>query len=74
MVIKKVFLSVSIATISTFLQKGTLWRHNYGTSQPKFGQCDIGCSHSASYKLKPGLALGLLTKRLFYGRAMHTIS
>ena len=40
MVIKKVFLSVSIATISTFLQKGTLWRHNYGTSQPKFGQCE----------------------------------
>ena len=40
MVIKKVFLSVSLATISTFLQKGTLWRHNYGTSQPKFGQCD----------------------------------
>ena len=33
MAIKKVFLSVSIATIST------LWRHNYGTSQPKFGQC-----------------------------------
>ena len=42
MVIKKVFLSVSIATISTFLQKGTLWRHNYGTSQPKFGQCGVG--------------------------------
>ena len=42
MVIKKVFLSVSIATISTFLQKGTLWRHNYGTSQPKFGQCELG--------------------------------
>ena len=39
MAIKKVFLSVSIATISTFLQKGTLWRHNYGTSQQKFGQC-----------------------------------
>ena len=39
MVIKKVFLSVLIATISTFLQRGTLWRHNYGTSQPKFGQC-----------------------------------
>ena len=38
--IKKVFLTVSIATISTFLQKGTLWKHNYGTSQPKFGQCD----------------------------------
>ena len=39
MVFQKVFLSVSIATISTFLQKGTRWRHNYGTSQPKFGQC-----------------------------------
>ena len=31
------FLSVSIATISNFLQKCTLWRHNYGTSQPKIG-------------------------------------
>ena len=41
MVIKKVFLSVSIATISNFLQKCTLWRHNYETSQPKIGQCDI---------------------------------
>lgn len=40
MVIKKVFLSVSIATISTFLQKFTLWRHNYETFQPKIGQCD----------------------------------
>ena len=39
MVIKKVFLSVSIATISNFLQKCTHWRHNYGTSQPKIGQC-----------------------------------
>ena len=39
MVIKKVFLSVSIATISNFLQKCTLWRHNYETSQPKIGQC-----------------------------------
>ena len=35
MVIKKVFLSVSIATISNFLQKCTHSRHNYGTSQPK---------------------------------------
>ena len=42
MVIKKVFLSVSIATISNFLQKCTLWRHNYETSQPKIGQCEIG--------------------------------
>ena len=25
--------------ISNFLQKCTLWRHNYGTSQPKIGQC-----------------------------------
>ena len=40
MVIKKVFFSVSIATISNFLQKCTLWRHNYGTSQPKIGQCE----------------------------------
>ena len=40
MVIKKVFLSVSIATISNFLQKCTLWRQNYETSQPKIGQCD----------------------------------
>ena len=40
MVIKKVFLKVSIATISTFLQKCTLCRHYYGTSQPKFGQCE----------------------------------
>ena len=39
---KKVFLSVSIATISTFLQRCTLWRHNYETSQPKIGQCDVG--------------------------------
>ena len=38
MVIKKVFLSVSIATISNFLQKCTLWGHNYETSQPKIGQ------------------------------------
>ena len=37
MVIKKVFLSVSIATISNFLQKCTLWRHNYETYQPKIG-------------------------------------
>ena len=42
MVIKKVFLSVSIATISNFLQKCTLWRHNYETSQPKIGQCVLG--------------------------------
>ena len=40
MAIKKVFLPVSIGTISNFLQKVTLWRHNYGTSQPKIGQCD----------------------------------
>ena len=40
MVIKKVFLSVSIATISNFLQKCTHWRHNYETSQPKIGQCE----------------------------------
>ena len=39
MSLKKVFLLVSIATISTFLQKWTIWRHNYGTSQPKIGQC-----------------------------------
>ena len=38
MVIKQVFLSVWIATISNFLHKCTLWRHNYGTSQPKIGQ------------------------------------
>ena len=50
MVIKKVFLSVSIATISNFLQKCTLWRHNYETSQPKIGQCDL-----AAIKLKNGL-------------------
>ena len=37
MVIKKVFLSVSIATISNFLNKCTLWWHNYETSQPKIG-------------------------------------
>ena len=42
MAIKKVFLSVSIATISTVLQKCTLWRHNYETSQPKIGQCCPG--------------------------------
>ena len=41
MVIKKVFLSLSIAKISTFLQKCTLWRHNFETSQPKIGQCDL---------------------------------
>ena len=41
MVITEVFLSVSIATISNFLQKCTLWRHNYETSQPKIGQCEI---------------------------------
>ena len=41
MVIKKVFLSVSIATISNFLQKCTLWMHNYETSQEKIGQCDF---------------------------------
>ena len=29
------FLSVSIATISNFLQICTLWRYNYETSQPK---------------------------------------
>ena len=40
MVIKKVFLSVSIATKSNFLQKCTRWRHNYGTYQPKIGQCE----------------------------------
>jgi hypothetical protein len=40
MVIKKVFLPVSIAKISTFLQRCTLWRRNYETSQPKIGQCD----------------------------------
>ena len=39
MVIKKVFLSVSIATISNFLQKFNHWRHNYETSQPTIGQC-----------------------------------
>ena len=39
MVIKKVFLSVSIATISNFLQKCIHGRHNYETSQPKIGQC-----------------------------------
>ena len=38
-VIKKVFLSVWIATFSNFLQKCTLWRHNHGTSQSKIGQC-----------------------------------
>ena len=45
MVIKKVFLSLSIATISTFLQKYTLWRHNFETSQPKIGQCVSGFSY-----------------------------
>ena len=43
MFIKKMFLSVSIATISTFLQNFTLWRHNYETSQPKIGQCVNWC-------------------------------
>jgi hypothetical protein len=50
MVIKNVFLSVSIATISNFLQKCTLWRHNYETSQPKIGQCEHwDPSHSQGY-------------------------
>ena len=39
MVIKKVFFSASIATISNFLKKCTLWRYNYETSQSKIGQC-----------------------------------
>ena len=39
MVIKKMFLSVSIAAISNFLQKCTHCRHNYELSQPKIGQC-----------------------------------
>ena len=34
------FLSVSIATISNFLQICTLWRYNYETSQSKIGQCE----------------------------------
>ena len=43
--LKKVFLSVSIATISNFLQICTLWRYNfwrynYETSQPKISPCE----------------------------------
>ena len=56
MVIKKVFLSLSIATISTFLQKCTLWRHNFETSQPKIGQCDMAVEAG----LEPKMILWLL--------------
>ena len=49
---KKVFLSVSIATISTFPQKCTLWRYDYETSQPKIGQCASGSQHSPKKRPK----------------------
>ena len=39
MAIKKVFLTVQIATISNLSKTSTLWNHNYETVQPKIGQC-----------------------------------
>ena len=54
MVIEKVFLSVSIATISNFLQKCTLWRHDYETLQAKIGQC--GSSESVNIIEKSNLS------------------
>ena len=51
MVVKKVFLSVSIATISNFPQKCVLLRHSYETSQSKIGQCEVERSNHFGEKV-----------------------